>query len=877
MAFLLDPTLVSFKDPFRDPSSANGLQSSKGTLTEKAVNKGETPFHLSLQEASVSDADDPEEGLPQLNNPDAEPAEEPAPQAPLVGGQALQARVETALQCGARLLQKRFGQGAGMTLSACAQSEGVSKHVLRARLEAAAEANLQKQEAVHMNVLRYIHARVALLRPVAYVERCSYDATPLTIRVPMGQSKEKLKSKIFVTEMEWCALVAKREVDDEAPASENYLVIRGAYAVQARVAERGTGESVCNLHLATQQLPPPPSLRIFRDAIRVAESDEDGANVRGERLLKHCRAKSHSELFLLHCFCSAHKVHSSAESVWELSPNLISAIIHCCKLLQDPVMIRALRTTLREEIRKRVQVYYSGGISPQATHFRNEMTKHFLPPLQHVRRRLAMQQCLELLNGDMRGRELSHYCKGPSCCHNAEHTVAKLQHLLPQALLSQRPTMFSRNNWSSWHLALNFFGWAGGLHSLLQDCLSKVIASKLNGELDHLVAEPGDVEQDDVPDAVGADLLGAPDAGPVAPAIPDPYQQERQENLARLRFLTTWIPTGWFQELWLLRVALEPQVQLMKKTLWQSSTEYEIVQCKRLQDEGRREHRVVSLLLGRHLKEMYAASLEHVVHAEAWVNTPFTEQERSRVLQFCMRAPGVVFQLLTARFSKYPWSLFRLLVERCRAVASQILRDFATKPCLMDPFTTAFLQHHNTEEDLLSEDTHQLLGLLGSMLQTNTFGTERAHSRHARRARQRSHAPPVDLPWLGLEHAAYAGMAPLVQCARQTQQVRDKDQRGRAVGRPQKKRKFEDVEAGAPFIQHRRRRRVKPHHRAGGGGAWRAFCHIHTDGKLTAEGMRALAIQYRSLDAPAKQRYSEIGRLGPVCQRVHVPACAPLE
>ena len=75
----------------------------------------------------------------------------------------------------------------------------MSPRIIKARLEAAAETCFRKQQEFHDSVVQYVAARAHVLRPLAYLEHCSHDATPLTLRT-RGRDMESqiLKVKVSV-------------------------------------------------------------------------------------------------------------------------------------------------------------------------------------------------------------------------------------------------------------------------------------------------------------------------------------------------------------------------------------------------------------------------------------------------------------------------------------------------------------------------------------------------------------------------------------------------------------------------------------------------------------------------------------------------------
>ena len=132
--------------------------------------------------------------------------------------------------------------------------------------------------------------------------------------------------------------------------------------------------------------------------------------------------------------------------------------------------------------------------------------------------------------------------------------------------------------------------------------------------------------------------------------------------------------------------------------------------------------------------------------------------------------------------------------------------------------------------------------LLPAECNAGTYAIERLHSKNMRRACQRIVTHRVDMSFLGLAHAGYAGPAKL----QHKRKSHDKHDKG--------KQKEQDVVDTDPVAEDSQKR---------GGGGGRAFCHLHMAGrKFTGAAMQQLSLRYQALSAEERQYYKDVGKAG---------------
>ena len=265
-------------------------------------------------------------------------------------------------------------------------------------------------------------------------------------------------------------------------ADDSLLVLRIPVTPACRIGERGTAECILNVLRSVAKIPVHLETLFEGNVFRVAESDEDAACLRAERIIPGERDRVWSDSGL-HVICAAHKLHSSAVKTWHLFPSCLTGMVHVYKCLQDSDLLDVVRRKAIGAIETKLQIFKTGVPPEPAEHFKRHMMRLFLPSRRKPRRYAIIWHLSEFLNGDWRARGcLQHYCYG-SCCLNRQESVKKLQAWLVQWILPHKRD-FNKTNWKTWHEGMALFGWAGGLHHFLGDILREVFGSRQTNDGD---------------------------------------------------------------------------------------------------------------------------------------------------------------------------------------------------------------------------------------------------------------------------------------------------------------------------------------------------------------------------------------------------------
>ena len=686
---------------------------------------------------------------------------------------------------------------------------------------------------------------VAYLKAVCLIEHCVYDETPLTLRIRFpGDASEKERAKVFVVELEYAFLLRRTNCLAALP-KQDFLLVHIPCSVQIRASENETGENIRNVLLSTSLLPDSEAVHLFRSTIRLAESDEAGANLRAERLLSDAR---HNAFSCLSTQCSAHKVHAAAKKVMTLAiyGDLCSGVINSLKVLWDRRFMKALKEQLRAHIRSNLVIRHRASVvlSRAAETFRAEALELYAPGPDEPRlRALALYIAGSLLNGDWQRTNLQHICVGPQCCSSPEETMSKIERHILKLARGLKRSMFSRDNWSDWPAQLRFFGFFGSMHAMLRGPFLRAL-------------QPGreDAEGHINQNRALADRVENGAAGPVDNL--DPVEVERTLRAQSLLKCCKWLETEWEKTLWIMRLCLRPQVRLMQVILKQDSQQHLAASLCMQMDRGQRPHNILALHRGQDTWQMLRDSLRLLQSMELWAHLPQTEELYSHVIMSMTRAAAVVWQQIILRMAQFPYKLFRLLEGGTQQELQQVAADIlATPRCQLDDFTESFLHSYNTVDLILSPESIEIVSAIASLIRGSTFSTERLHSCNRRRAFGRVQTTTLDAQTLALPHSG--------QAIPKWMTVKKKQKCKRTLGRPPKRPRD-----GAQADQ------AEPNKRRGGGGPWRAFLHMKASGRqLTPDVVAALSAEYANLSEEEYQPYLALGQAGAssLCFAVHQP------
>ena len=200
---------------------------------------------------------------------------------------------------------------------------------------------------------------------------------------------------------------------------------------------------------------------------------------------------------------------------------------------------------------------------------------------------------------------------------------------------------------------------------------------------------------------------------------------------------------GGLQRLQIIRRALAPQLSLIHFLLSGNTPSWEVAEMSKTLAGADRHYHLSDFHhacknVGK-VKQVHVELLQELCAPQAWLHFTPSEAMASHMSRVFFRVAAATHHLLLSRGLGFPARLFGLLQSDSDAAA--ILHIHATKPCLLDSWSLDFLNHHASLEQLLSAEARLLLSTAGLLIMTNTFDTERLHSKGSIRNRaNRNHS-----------------------------------------------------------------------------------------------------------------------------------------
>ena len=533
------------------------------------------------------------------------------------------------------------------------------------RIQAAAETMALHQEETLRQLCCSVNEQAGanVWTQVAFIERVAYDETPLVLRVYHdADTAEKQKAKVWVVEKEWLVILKKHGAVN-IDGKSRFLILRGSFSPEVRSSVRGTGENINEVLRSCMQIPI-DMLKGWPACVRICETDEAGANSRCEALVMRerdangCHTWSH-----FGSVCLAHKLHTCASKTWTLCNSTLSPIIHCCLHLRLSGSIQKMRDVVPRLVQSELNILRNVYLPLEDQRYRERLLHLCLPPPTKPKKRGIVLALAELLNGRWdEASPLTHLCR-EGCCSCREETEMKVVWVLQKALGALNPGVFSKNNWAEWADSLHLWLLGTAMH----DWVGKLFALAFSN-----------TSQEHNADAANQGLLWAAEDHPNAPLEQqgrDRYEQERLERAHSLRVALNFLTRPRLPEIFLLRVSLEPERQLMSSLLHSVGREAELHEMHKVSEMGQRDYRVLKWLAARELNEFFALTLLQVHEAKLWSASAETEEMRSTLLRVCCAPAAGVWQLIALKVQNCPYRVFGLLEEEGASdLAASLLR-----------------------------------------------------------------------------------------------------------------------------------------------------------------------------------------------------------
>ena len=733
---------------------------------------------------------------------------------------------------------------------------GTNRKVLARAVHAVAELSLQRQHRLCEDALAFAVANPKLI-PVLLTRKVAYDETQMLLRVKYAgsASADTETTKVFVLENAWSALFQHTDTG-------KYLQLQGSFSPMLRCSNQSTTAVTLDI-LNTTYEPATSVVKHFKVYLRLAETDANRANLRVERaVVKNANDKLAQEgaeettsMTLLHVLCCAHKIHTAAQRCWELDQQMVSGLTRVLLLLGSAGAMRKISLALERVVRERLDIKPLQALDEDAVAYRNQMMTWMQLPASQPKKRATLEAVAKhILNGDWRQPRLQHLCSGQYCCISHATAVAKVRLGAEKVLRALRTNLFAKNDWKSWASSWRVIVMGTAIHNLLPHVFLEVFEnhSHEGGEDAEEAHEQGpDNDQHFDENLQGAgnqaeDLLGGDDHT----FFHHDHERavSRQQHRLRLKSALSFMrePSSWFSKLLVMRISLQPQIDLMAKILHTSSIAYKHEQ---LSQYSRGE--VVTTMLeeavqGTLVTPALTLWADILVSKILWpqLNMPETEAFRATVLRFGARPSSLVWSKIQWPFQHLPWKIFTLLQRPTEALCQELLRLPA---CMRDHFTCQILEKYSSVALLQSDELKQVLASVACMTSLSTFHTECLHSRNLRRARKRVSVQRASL--------GNAGPGYLREVVMPAKEERAPQKRGRPPKRPPAASQQEESSTGKGT---KRDAAGKPR----AAGAWKVFLQQRMTGSWTMNDMRRWQAEYNSMSQEEKHTLTYLGREG---------------
>ena len=618
-----------------------------------------------------------------------------------------------------------------------AASDLCSNSSLQRYMASVAYGSKDCQVAVVHQIFQYIQTMQAAgsFEPILFVQQIHFDESPLKLKVSFSDDAgaDLQIGKVVAVQVKWIFLVGDlRALDDHehvdaAPCLRDHLLLTGTMSSQVRACDKGTGEALaCVLRSCMLQHGAQAG---FKTSLLLYEADSLGAN---DRCINLLRGEYPSSVILrLRCLC--HRVHTSAQRTFSMWPLMLQGVSRTLLvLLQQPGVFAAFRKALVNLVQarcRRVDMNMDIDLPEIAQSHRENCMRYFSPSSRRGRA-VVRSLSMDLFNGDWREKEVMHRCRG--CCSSLVATQNKMKAWICKLLKTLGRRLLNRGNWLHWQESLPLIALLMSLHNLFFDAFFSAISKAT-------LAAPDDGNAADDPPPV----LGDDDADRIA--------RWRVEQAEHRQKATEWLQSGraW-HDLYLCRVALDPEVELMRSFVTMVSREWEAHNLSMMKDEGRRHYRVK--LLHEHVHRFMVSATAQMLQADLWTSVTVTQLDVSWCWKTLLRPMSAVFQLVQHELNTFPLKIFEL-VGGSEDDAGSFL---ATPACVLDDFGLHFRRLYDTVDKILAQEAQQTLTAIATLAETNTFKTESFHSMNSRKLSSRRHTHAMTLPVLAVDHLAVA-------------------------------------------------------------------------------------------------------------------------
>eukprot|EP00971_Amphidinium_carterae_P352130 6492445-Amphidinium_carterae.1 len=714
---------------------------------------------------------------------------------------------------------------------------------------------------------------------LAYVESCSYDETPLkTMVLDAGKMVASLASyhqrhlKASSETLASCSLTLKND-----SSSTKILQIRQGFAMVMKLPMgfvKIYGETPCALQAMQKGTSEVLKESLFRVAAtspaseqfalktRAVSSDQFKGNLRAGTGIHESRGHRWQHLAT---YCEIHATSRAFHKTFDTNvPEHITGLIRCALSLRVGGAMTSFRQSLREIISERVHIYY-GRASDTARMHRHHCLSLFLDGSSNA---LLHRYLLSALpNGDWRCTSEVQVFLPIDMQHKVvkKDLVATLTDGLLMALTSRKPALFVRHRWSGCDQAVNELAILEACHGLLSACYAKFLQKltrKGGSTASASSSKPANEEYPNSNQALSMDmpwtLPNVDDARPV-PEVPHDHPDEpaqaqdvmeqcersrsAAENAKDKQYADQWLQSSPFSFLVLIRLSMQPLLELFNKQFLVSSEGWEreqqaLAAQARMTSQTRPARQWMMTVAAQHiLEDGYFKKLQHIfLDSPIWTlvaEKDITVSLNALAFRLLAKQGSLIYEDIMRPHKRFPYKLFTLLhnPEKAALLAAE-------KECLLDNFSKALLHKYPGYD---GEELLQVLEAHAQKCSTSTSGIEARHGSIRRvlltRSAQTHTMPFADLSaeWL------------LTQL-----------RRAKLLSKP--------MTASAKI--RAKKRKAEHKNNANCGGLWRAWVRHHSIGQQGRCDLHELALGLQAAKASKNPLLVHLTRLGQMARTV---------
>ena len=486
--------------------------------------------------------------------------------------------------------------------------------------------------------------------------------------------------------------------------------------------------------LGRQVRTPDAAVAMFDDRASIACADDAGANGLADSALSALAATDTESKWK----CRTHKVQKVASTIVSRYVNEKRGLLHTIMSFSFAGQFPRFKENMKVYIKPRLKVMPRGqdGAGEIAKAHRDGVFNQFCPKIgklgdpgdkgaavtaralaaSHVRRRLH--------NGNFRKTGVfEHWCPGPECCVDADHTFQQLCDLWIDRLDCPRP--WRGDDWQGFEHVVD---WAGYLLSC-HDVLTPVFIMTFPGKPCKGLPAPDAPEAEDGEGDDDLEFQMEVEADMVEPTK-ESTQFERQSTYrsnARL-----WLQTKPLARLWSLRKVVGAQMD-MHKSIWaQVGTTWEHKELKRRTLGEEPQYRVVMLRRGDHVNAAQEQWARFCVDKAMWVGLPREFHHHDLAVETyraSASAAASTFQLLEVPCQQSGVEEFELLelqqgsAEQLR-LSTRLTQRFKRTPCVVDHWWAEHHRRYSSALDIVSSDSMAKIEAHADFVEVDNDSTE---------------------------------------------------------------------------------------------------------------------------------------------------------